>query len=514
MRRISALTMTAAVLVALISILGATLTASHPSVTLMLAVTAFLCSGLRIVYRDREYETVHTMLLFLCFWYGGVNSGLLSTLILASGYVVGARGSLSAGRFHAATAAQALILLPFAALFPRVPGMYPSPAFLLPVPLMFMARKLTFKGPGALRWRSLAFLGFMTNVPAALLAVHVTETFGPPATLVLCLLCVLYIYLVRRETDEIGRRNVRLTRLMEHNIISRALLSASSLTDFVAAIETRTGKGLSFFEKVPDGWTEWTSEGFTKSGSPPEPGAGPLVFGSPAVPGLRITAEGQAALSISMLFDEELLDFGEQIARTWQVVSARINQEEALFSVALLLARIADLKDRYTKMHSLRVAELSTAIGERLGLSAQELSMLRTGALLHDIGKVSLPPEILGKKGILTSRERSVIKGHPGEGSTLVSGLSRYRKAAETVLHHHERLDGSGYPTGLRGSAIPLHSRIVAVADTFDAITADRPYHPEEQSESALREIQAGRGTLYDARVVDALTGLVAEGAL
>lgn len=504
----------ASALVALLSTAGATLYAAYPAATLILAVTALLCSGLRIVYNDREYESVHTMLLFLCFWYGGLASGLMSVFILAAGSVLGVRGSLNAGRFHIATAAQALVLLPLAALYPRGSGMYPSPVYLLTVPLLFMARKLTATGPEPLKWRSLAFLGFLANVPAVLLAIHLTETFGTLATLLLCMLCVLYIFLIRRETDEMGRRSVRLSRLTEYNMISRSLLSAASMNDFVAAIETRTGPGLAFYERVPDGWVEWTSKGCGRSAPPSESVPGLLAFSSSTVPGLRIAAKGEAARSISALFREEVNDFGEQIARTWQVVSARIHQEDTLFGVALLLARIADLKDRYTKMHSLRVAEISTAIGSRLGLSGSELSMLRTGALLHDIGKVSLPPEILGKRGILTSRERSVIKGHPGEGSTLVSGLSRYRKAAETVLHHHERLDGSGYPTGLRGSEIPLHSRIVAVADTFDAITADRPYHPEEQSENALREIQAGRGTLYDARVVDALSGLVAEGAL
>jgi len=501
------------VLAGILSIAGTVHFAEVPVVTLVLAVTAFAGSGIRIVYRDREYETLHTTLIFLCFWYGGPVSGLLSVLVLASGSVSGATQATRTGVFHIVTAAQALVILPFALLLPRSGPSYPSPAYLLLVPILYLARRLSFEGPSAGRIRSMAFLGFLTNVPAVLLAVHLTETFGPAATAFLCLICILYLFLVRRETTEIGMRTARLVRLTEHDMISRELLSASSLPDFVAAIETLTGEGLSFFEKFPDGWRVWTSKGCVASDEPSSLPPSGLFFVPAATPGLRITAEGEAARRISTLFTDEIRDFGEQIARSWKVVSARIHQEEALFSVALLLARIADLKDRYTKMHSLRVAEISTAIGRELGLSDPEIGVLRTGALLHDIGKVSLPSEILGKKGILTSRERMIVKSHPVEGAALVSGLSRFARAAETVLHHHERLDGSGYPTGLRGSAIPLHSRIVAVADTFDAITADRPYHPEVHSGNALREIQAGRGTLYDARVVDALGILVEKGA-
>lgn len=501
------------VLAGLLSTAGAVAFASDPLVVLVLALTAFASSGIHIVYRGREYETLHTMLMFLCFWYGGPVSGLLSVFILASGSLQGATGVPKAGFFHIVTSVQALLILPFELLLPRNGLPYPSPAYLLLIPVLYLARRFSSSVRRTVRIRSLAFLGFLTNVPAILLAIHLTDTFGPAATAFLCLLCILYLVLVRRETAEIERRTARLTRLTEHDMISRELLSASSLSSFVAVIETLTGEGLSFYEKLPDGWSVWTSGESSPSEDPSTLRFEGLVFEPEGVPGLLIAAKGEAARRISTLFPDEITDFGEQIARSWQVVSARIHQEEALFSVALLLARIADLKDRYTKMHSLRVAGISTSIGRELGLSESEIAMLRTGALLHDIGKVSLPTEILGKKGILTTRERTVIKSHPVEGAALVSRLSRFAKAAETVLHHHERLDGTGYPSGLRGSAIPLHSRIVAVADTFDAITADRPYHPEVQSGNALKEIQAGRGTLYDARVVDALGSLVESGA-
>lgn len=495
-----------------LSAAGAAALSPDPGITLMLALTAMVCAALRISVDGREYETVHTMLLFLCFWYGGVGAGLLAVPVLASGSVLDPRDSLRTGAFHVGTVIQGLLILPMALLFPGGSGGYPPPVYLMLVPLLFLARRLAAPVPHRRPWRSLAFLGFLANVPAVLLAIHVTEAFGRAATLVLCGLCIFYLILVRRETLAIEKRAVTLRRITRHNSVSRALLSSASLPEFISILEAGTGPGFTFYEKGSEGWTRWTSSGSGNVSALPKPLPGGLSYSSPAVPGLLITAEGPAAEAVSGHVRSEARDFSEQIARTWQVASARIHQEEALFSVALLLARIADLKDRYTKMHSLRVAALSSALGSELGLSEPELAMLRTGALLHDIGKVSLPSEILGKKGILTSRERAVIRDHPGEGAALVSGLSRFRKAAETVLHHHERMDGSGYPSGLRGSGIPLHSRIVAVADTFDAITADRPYHPEVQSGSALREIQAGRGTLYDARVVDALARLVEAG--
>jgi len=510
--RFSGFARAAAAAVGILSIIAAVYRASNPAVILILAVTALLSSGLRIVYYKREYETVHTMFIFLSYWYGGVASGLLMVPVLASGSVLGAGGRVKTGIFHLITAVQAMLVLPFAMLFPPGQHAYPSSWYLLLVPLMYLTRRVSARASSPENWEGVAFLGFLINVPAVLLVIHATDRFGPQATAMLCLLCILYLALLRRETLEMARRSERLDRLIEHNKTTRQLLSSGTLTGFVETLENSLGAGLALTEKNPDGWTVWTSRGFEKVAEPPAPRENHVQFLSAGKPGLIITASDGAAESLSALHDHQRRDFIEQLFRTWQVVSARIHQEDALFSVALLLARISDLKDRYTKLHSLRVAALSTAIGKLLSLPDIELVMLRTGALLHDIGKVTLPAEILGKKGILTSMERGIIKDHPREGATLVSGLSRFDKVAETVLHHHERLDGSGYPSGLRGSCIPLHSRIVAVADTFDAITADRPYHPEGPMESALKEVQAGRGTLYDARVVDALTELVESG--
>lgn len=486
--------------------------ARDPLTVLMLSLTAMFCSGLRIHFHDREYETVHTLFLFLCYWYGGVASGLLTVPVLASGSVLGAKKSYRTGLFHISTMLQALMILPFSLLFPGKGESYPSAHYLLLVPLMHLARTLPLRSASAEGWNAVAFLGFLTNVPAVLLIIHATSAFGPEATGILCTLCVIYLALVRRETLTMERRTARLDRLTDHNSTIRMLLTSGSLREFAKTAEARTGTGLAFTEEAPGGPATWTSEGLDRVRQHPGPDRESLTFRSDDVPGLIITATGQASERIGTMEKDEARDFMEQLSRTWQVVSARIHQEEALFSVALLLARIADLKDRYTKLHSLRVAGLSMAIGEKLALSEADMAMLKTGALLHDIGKVALPSEILGKKGILTSKEREVIRSHPREGAALVSGLSRFSRVAETVLHHHERLDGSGYPSGLKGDAIPLHSRIVAVADTFDAITAYRPYHPESRADSALKEIQAGRGTLYDARVVDALAEIAEAG--
>jgi putative nucleotidyltransferase with HDIG domain len=140
-----------------------------------------------------------------------------------------------------------------------------------------------------------------------------------------------------------------------------------------------------------------------------------------------------------------------------------------------------------------------------MGLSREELLMLRTAALLHDIGKLAIPGSLVVKKGLLTETERRIIETHPMEGARLLAPMERYGSVISVVLQHHERIDGSGYPLGLRGSEISLHSRIVAVADTFDAITSPRAYHLGKPSHIALREITKHRGTHFDAAVADAL---------
>ena len=175
------------------------------------------------------------------------------------------------------------------------------------------------------------------------------------------------------------------------------------------------------------------------------------------------------------------------------------------------LVAAVEARDSYTAGHSARVAALAVEIGERLKLRPTELRQLAQGALLHDIGKIGIPDQILNKPGRLDPDERAWIEQHPIIGSDIVRRAPSLRRAVDPVHHHHERIDGAGYPDGLAGDAIPLAARITAVADVWDALTTDRAYRKGWPEADALAHIVAGRGTHLDERCVDALVAVLAE---
>jgi putative nucleotidyltransferase with HDIG domain len=152
--------------------------------------------------------------------------------------------------------------------------------------------------------------------------------------------------------------------------------------------------------------------------------------------------------------------------------------------------------------HGLRVAALSERIGRALGLSPREQNALWIGARMHDIGKVGVRNSILEKSGLLTSRERAAMQRHPVHGEEIARRLGAPQEARLIVRHHHERWDGTGYPDGLRGEAIPLLARIVAVADAYDAVTHDRPYRTHLPHAAAMRELERCAGTQFDPHIV------------
>ena len=167
------------------------------------------------------------------------------------------------------------------------------------------------------------------------------------------------------------------------------------------------------------------------------------------------------------------------------------------------LADAVDAQDIYLHGHSRRVARHAEMIGRRMGLSSQELGRLRAGAIAHDVGKLTLPRTILDKPGALTEEEFALVKRHPEEGAKIVAALGD-RDITAIVRHHHERFDGRGYPWGLAGPEIPLGARIVAVADTFDAITSARPYRAAELHREAIATIRECSGSQLDPEVVNA----------
>jgi putative nucleotidyltransferase with HDIG domain len=197
------------------------------------------------------------------------------------------------------------------------------------------------------------------------------------------------------------------------------------------------------------------------------------------------------------------------IRHSWQAVGHSMTIDDAFIAAAMMLARLADSKDDYTHGHSLRVARLSSRLGRVLGLSEGRIRTLRVGALLHDLGKVAIPSEILTKRGLLTRDERQVIQRHPSEGARILGSLKGYDEVRDIVSCHHERLDGNGYPAGLSGRRIPFLARIVAVADTFDAITSRRSYRADSDQNTAIEAIRSASGTQFDAKVVLALEDMM-----
>lgn len=169
------------------------------------------------------------------------------------------------------------------------------------------------------------------------------------------------------------------------------------------------------------------------------------------------------------------------------------------------LAAAIDGKDPYTRGHSERVARFSLAIAERLDLSDEEIEKLRISALLHDVGKIAIDDKILKKPAALTDEEYEVMKQHPQRGFKIMSQIPAMRDFLPGMYMHHEMMNGQGYPQGLKGDEIPLQARIVSVADTFDAMTTDRPYQKAMQFDAALARIRQFVGTRYDERVVAAL---------
>jgi HD-GYP domain-containing protein (c-di-GMP phosphodiesterase class II) len=184
-----------------------------------------------------------------------------------------------------------------------------------------------------------------------------------------------------------------------------------------------------------------------------------------------------------------------------QAVRLRHDTREALAA----LVEVVELRDPYTAGHSRRVAELARALSLRLGLTNEEADLIESAGRVHDLGKVAIDPAVLMKPGKLTDPEFAEMRRHPALGADVIGRFAAYPDGYRLVRHHHEAWDGTGYPDGLVGEAIPFGSRILAVADTFDALTSDRPYRLGMGTDRALQILNDGAGEQWDARVVTAL---------
>jgi putative two-component system response regulator len=196
---------------------------------------------------------------------------------------------------------------------------------------------------------------------------------------------------------------------------------------------------------------------------------------------------------------EELLIRVRSLLRTKHLTDHLVSSE----AVVVALARTVEARDHYTEQHLHRVADRSVEVARRIGMSDREVETVRLGGLLHDLGKIAVPDAVLLKSGPLDRNEFALVRQHPEAGAQIVRPLRAFQGPEPVVLHHHERFDGTGYPYGLKGSAIPLAARIVAVADSFDAMTTDRPYRRALAPGEAFQRLEDGRTEQWDPDVVD-----------
>jgi HD-GYP domain-containing protein (c-di-GMP phosphodiesterase class II) len=226
----------------------------------------------------------------------------------------------------------------------------------------------------------------------------------------------------------------------------------------------------------------------------------------------RAPVRGAAEISeLAQTFNNMAGDIESFIARLKQ--AAEENRELFLGSIRMLAAAI-DEKDPYTRGHSDRVAKYSVMIGQQLGLSAEELDKLRISALLHDVGKIGVDDRVLKKPGALTAEEFQIMKQHPSKGANIMRPVAQLKEMLPGIELHHEHVDGKGYPYGLKEADIPLMARIIAVSDTLDAMTTNRPYQSAKEIDDALQVIRKLAGSKFDLNVVAALEAVVQAGKL
>lgn len=246
-----------------------------------------------------------------------------------------------------------------------------------------------------------------------------------------------------------------------------------------------------------------------------DPALGPSPFPGPAqtlaVPVVR-NGETDGCLALVHLDPKKsfrssdirlLQSLAEQVALAISNAELYADLKDFLMATVKSLVSAIEAKDAYTSGHSERVNLLSMLMGKKLGLDAAEMETLRWASILHDVGKIGMPESILNKPGRLSSLEFEIIKEHPDRGYRLLFPIRQLREAADSVRAHHEMWSGQGYPFGLAGEEIPFLARIIAVADTFDALTSNRPYRSALTMDFAIEEICRVRGTQLDPTVVD-----------
>jgi HD-GYP domain-containing protein (c-di-GMP phosphodiesterase class II) len=202
---------------------------------------------------------------------------------------------------------------------------------------------------------------------------------------------------------------------------------------------------------------------------------------------------------------QQTLRYAEDVRRLYQQL------QRAIYQSLLGLANALEAKDPYTRGHSERVGAWSRRVAAALGRPPDEIETVGQAGLLHDIGKIGVPETVIRKRGPLDEEEWALMRRHPLIGGQIVAAFEFFKRGADVIRHHHERSDGTGYPDGLAGDAIPLGARIVAVADVYDALTSDRPYRPALPHAAAVEYLIEQAGRTLDEEIVAAFIGLVRD---
>ncbi len=214
---------------------------------------------------------------------------------------------------------------------------------------------------------------------------------------------------------------------------------------------------------------------------------------------------GTIGSALTVVFGLLVLAREEDLIATTQHLQQTLgNLRETNVATLTALADAVEARDPYTRQHAMGAAELATRVARHMGLPEDQVETVRLAAILHDVGKIAVPDRILHKEGPLTPEERKLVQSHPEVGAHLIAGIPFLRDVATVIRHHHERHDGTGYPSRLPGEAIPLGARIVALVDAYSAMTTDRPYRRAMSHADAVTEIQRHAGTQFSPTVAAA----------
>jgi putative nucleotidyltransferase with HDIG domain len=547
-RSVSSLLLLIAILAGWAGISGADAAAIPRSLVLVVlgtVTTAYPCVNSRTV-RFSANRAVFVALLLCMSGFAGAAAALSGLLagIAATGFRSGSLTPDGSGNeiWHLLSGILAIIILTsLSILFGSIITSYISVAVafasLVIADTLFSAVLRRAKLSGLPELLSRHFLVYVLLTPVAVVLIRTALASTPQMLAAVSIPVAAYSILLNNREKLVERQHLKITELSTQNSLVSNLMNTESTTELIELIDgylrrQNASCGNMILSRLPGeaGWMVWSSRDQVATGAGELPVALPgineltapclfrertgVFLGLSEKSDLLLFSEMEAAERLASLPPDVRNNLALLLNQSWQVMGHQMKSEEAFLAAAVMLARLVDSKDDYTHGHSLRVADLAGAIGVHLGLGDEDMKTLRVGALLHDLGKIAIDTEILTKRGLLTTEERSSMERHSREGAAIVRRLKGYDRVADIILSHHEKLDGSGYPEGLQGRMIPFLTRIVTVADTFDAITSTRSYHALIDQNTALDTIYEGRGSQFDARIVDALRKVISANAL